>query len=140
MSSELLTVEDVAAALALHRKTVLRFIREGRLRATKVGNQYRVLRSDLNAFTGTAATEKSSTATVTSIVDIDAVDLTLVQRLSSVLMGAVNGGEQPSTPVSLDIAHDPHREHVKVVVIASPADTAMLLRLVEACLDSSRKQ
>ena len=138
MASELLTVDAVAEALALHRKTVLRFIREGRLRATKVGNQYRVLRSDLNAFTGAGEARKSSAATVTSIVDIDAVDIALLQRISTVLMGAVNGHERPATPVSLDIAHDPARQHVKVVIIASPADTSMLLKLIEACLEGAR--
>jgi len=138
LTSELLTVEVVAATLALHRKTVLRFIREGKLRATRVGNQYRVLRSDLNAFTGATEAPRSSTATATCIVDIDAVDIALLQRVSIVLMGAVNRGEQPATPVSLDIAHDPLRQHAKVVVIASPADTSMLLKLIEACLDGAQ--
>lgn len=138
MAGELLTVDVVSEILALHRKTVLRFIREGRLRATKVGNQYRVLRSDLNAFTGAAETPKWNVARVTSIIDIDDVDIALVQRVSSILMGAVNGGERPATPISLDIGHDPLRQRAKVVIVASPADTSMLLMLAEGCLDSAK--
>jgi excisionase family DNA binding protein len=138
LASELLTVDLVAEALTVHRKTVLRFIREGRLRGTKVGNQYRVLRSDLNAFAGAPEAPRSTTARVTSIIDIDDIDIAFLQRVSTVLMGAVNGSERPATPVSLDVAHDPLRQRVKVVVVASPGDTSMLLKLVEACLDSAR--
>jgi excisionase family DNA binding protein len=52
MSEELYTVEMAAERLKLHPKTVLRFIRDGRLRATRIGKSYRILRSDLDAFGG----------------------------------------------------------------------------------------
>ena len=51
MSSELITAEAAATRLGLHVKTVLRFIREGRLKAHRVGRQYRILKGDLDAFT-----------------------------------------------------------------------------------------
>jgi len=134
MSTEFLTVEAAAEALRLHPKTVLRFIREGRLRATRVGKQYRLLRSDLNAFAGAGRSSAARAARVTCVVDIEAVDLALVQRLTSLLMGA---SQAPAdSPISLNVAHDPARGSAKVIVMASPADAAMLLRLVEAFLES----
>lgn len=132
MSGELLTVDAAAKLLQLHPKTVLRFIRQGRLRASKVGKQYRVLRSDLNAFAGAGGPPDASEAKATSIVDIEDVDAALLQRLSAVLLGASQGSRQ--APVSLDIVHDPARHSVKVIVIAAPADAAVLLSLVDACL------
>ncbi|MGW4164133.1 helix-turn-helix domain-containing protein, partial [Streptomyces sp. NPDC004788] len=49
---ELYTVEQVADLLGLHVKTVRGYVRDGRLRATRVGRQYRITRADLEEFTG----------------------------------------------------------------------------------------
>ncbi|MDQ7819710.1 MAG: helix-turn-helix domain-containing protein [Armatimonadota bacterium] len=47
---DLMTVEQVAAYLQVHRMTVYRYIRSGRLPAARVGRVYRVRRADLEAF------------------------------------------------------------------------------------------
>jgi excisionase family DNA binding protein len=135
VSSDFLTVDAAANIVQLHPKTLLRHIRAGRLRATKLGKQYRVLRSDLSAFAGINKARSASEARATSIVDIDEVDTVLLQRLTAVLLGASQGKSPSGTPISLDIAHDPTRGSVKVVVIASPDDVAMLLKLIAACLE-----
>lgn len=136
MTTEFLTVEAAAHLLQLHPKTVLRFIREGRLRATKVGKQYRVMRSDLNTFAGSNSPNDGRNARATSIVDIPYVDPAFLQRLSAVLLGAPKGKERSGSSISIDIAHDPEHRSVKVILIASPADAAMLLNLISACLEA----
>src|SRR5258705_2793741 len=52
MSEEVYTVEQFAERLKLHPKTVLRFIKDGRLRAVKVGKSWRILRTEMEAMTG----------------------------------------------------------------------------------------
>lgn len=52
MSSDLLSVDQVAQILGLHSRTVRRFIQEARLKAKKVGKEWRVLRTDLDVLTG----------------------------------------------------------------------------------------
>jgi chromosome partitioning protein len=47
-----LTTEQVATKLHLHQNTVIRYIREGKLSASKVGNAYRIKESVLAAFVG----------------------------------------------------------------------------------------
>jgi excisionase family DNA binding protein len=49
-SHELLTAEDVRAYLRVNARTVYRLIRSGELPAARVGRQWRVSRSDLDAF------------------------------------------------------------------------------------------
>ena len=51
---ELLSVFDVAQRLNLHVKTVRGYVREGRLKAVRIGKQYRIAREDLEALTGAA--------------------------------------------------------------------------------------
>ena len=52
MSQELYSVEQVADLLNLHVRTVRNYVREGRLKAVRIGKQYRIAREDLEAMTG----------------------------------------------------------------------------------------
>lgn len=47
---DLMTVAQVAAYLQLNKLTVHRYIREGRLTASKIGKAYRVRKADVDAF------------------------------------------------------------------------------------------
>lgn len=139
MTEELYTVDAVAARLQVHKKTVLRFIRERRLRATKIGKQYRILRSDLDAFAGVDAVQDVPAARVTTIVDIADVDQDLLRCLTSTMLGAGAAKEQHAKDLSIDVAHDPVRRTVKIIAIGSPSDVGALLPLVDACLEGVRR-
>ena len=56
MNDQILTVDQAAALLNLHPKTVRQYIRAGQLKARKVGKQWRILQQDLDAFTGSTDT------------------------------------------------------------------------------------
>ncbi|RDV05567.1 DNA-binding protein [Undibacter mobilis] len=136
MARDLLTVDAAAERLKLHVKTVLRFIHDGRLRATKIGKQYRILRSDLDAFAGAGSAPKTSGTRVTAVIDVPDVDQELLRRLTSVVLGAATSSEQHPDALSIDIAHDPIRRAVKVIVVGTPSDVSGLLRLVDACVEA----
>ena len=136
MSEEVYTVEQFAERLKLHPKTVLRFIRDGRLRAVKVGKGYRILRSDLDAMTGVVRGEAPSAARVTSIVDIAEVGAELAQRLARQLPAMRMGQTTPADPMSLDIAYDPALRRLKVVIVGSPGDTAAMLKMVQVLAEA----
>jgi excisionase family DNA binding protein len=131
MSEEVYTVEQFAERLKLHPKTVLRFIREGRLRAVKLGRSYRILRSDFDAFAGVVPRERPARARVTAIVDLPGMSPEAAQRLARVLPSARMGQTAHPDPMSIDVVHDPDRDHVKVVLIGAPGDVASMLRMVE---------
>ncbi|WP_309606184.1 helix-turn-helix domain-containing protein [Phenylobacterium sp.] len=131
MSEEVYTVEQFAERLKLHPKTVLRFIREGRVRAVKVGKSWRILRSDLEAMTGVVLGRRASAARVTSIVDLPDTSPERAQHLARLLPSLRMGQTQPADPMSLDIAYDPPRRHLKVVIVGSPADTATMLKMLD---------
>jgi excisionase family DNA binding protein len=50
MEEMILTVEQVAQILQVHPFTVLKFIKQGRLKAAKLGRVYRIKRSDVDSF------------------------------------------------------------------------------------------
>lgn len=129
------TVEDTAGRLRIHPKTVLRFIREGKLRATRVGRAYRILDADLAAFTQTTpAAPVPRTVRVTSIVDIPDASQSLHQYLSRSLQALVSSRASYVAPVRIDVTFDPATSQVKIIVAATPADTAALMSSLDALL------
>ena len=47
---ELLTTEDIAQYLGYHIETIRLYIREGKLKAIRIGREYRVRREDFEEF------------------------------------------------------------------------------------------
>jgi excisionase family DNA binding protein len=135
MSEEVYTVEQFAEWLKLHPKTVLRFIREGRVRAVKVGKSYRILRSEMEAMTGIVRGAAPSAVRVTSIVDMPDVAPEAAQRLARLLPAARMAQEAHPDPMNIDVVYDPDRRQVKVLIVGSPGDTAAMLKMVEALAD-----
>ena len=131
MSEEVYTVEQFAERLKLHPKTVLKFIRDGRVRAVKVGKSYRILRSDLEAMTGVALGANRAAARVTSIVDMADVAPEKAQHVARVLPSLRMGQTTPADPMRLDVIYDPATRGLKVVIVGSPADTASMLKMIE---------
>ena len=97
MTSELCTVDFAAERLKLHPKTILRFIHEGRLKATRIGKAYRILRSDIEALAGQPATPErfgdrpAEDARMTCIVDVPGVGPELAQKWARTLPAVLQG-------------------------------------------------
>src|ERR1700684_1589953 len=92
MSQELYSVEQVAERLGLHVKTVRNYVHEGRLKAVRIGKQYRIAREDLEAMTGRPASSferepgrRQRHIEVSSIVEIDAISQEMAIRLINAL-------------------------------------------------------
>src|SRR5262245_2030773 len=136
MSEELYTVEQTAERLKLHAKTVLRAIREGRLRATRVGKSYRILRSDLEAFAGlpTRVVYAGGDPWITSIVDIPHVWPELAQKWARTVTSALNARAPGGPGLRADVIYEPERLHLKIIVVGPPGDVVNLMTLIRAWL------
>jgi len=140
MSEQLHTVQQAAARLKLHPKTVLRLIHEGRLRAARIGKSYRIQESDLGAFAGVAAgaRPKPVGARVTCVAEIDDLSIEQASRIANVLSAAMISNEARPEPVRMTTAYEPEARRLKAVLFASPADAAAWLRLLEVQLEHVR--
>jgi excisionase family DNA binding protein len=139
MSGELYTVEQAAEALQLHAKTVLRMIREGRLKAAKIGKSYRIQKSDIDAFAGVVRAEaRQSPDRVTVIADYGDLSPDVAMKLANVMGAMLNNREAPAEPRRVDTAYDPHLRRMKVVIAGSPADAIALLQMASTVLESWR--
>ncbi|MEH1102175.1 helix-turn-helix domain-containing protein [Micromonospora sp. CPCC 205561] len=138
MNDDMLSVEQVAERLGLHVRTVRGYIRGGRLRAVRIGKQYRIARADLDALTGRdapARPARGAAAEVSSIVQIDGVDRAAADRLGTLVLAAANTGVRPSHPLRVQTVHDQERNRMKIVILGGASATAELLHLLGAVLD-----
>ena len=137
MAAELCTVDFAADRLKLHPKTVRRFIREGRLRATRVGKSYRIVRADLETFAGVPAPVETTadSAWATCIVDIPGVGAELARKWARMVPAALNARLGLDSPTRADVVYEPERAHLKIVFVGAPGDTAKMLGLIRLWLD-----
>jgi excisionase family DNA binding protein len=138
----LYSLEDVASRLGLNVRTVRGYVRSGRLKAVKIGKQYRVTRESLEALTGNTDSFRSPPAQsrqrkvdVSSVIEISAASPELASRLSTLLIGAAGSNRAADAPLRVETIHDPVRGSIKVVVIGDLSATADLFRLVQGVLE-----
>jgi excisionase family DNA binding protein len=138
----LYSLEDVASRLGLNVRTVRGYVRSGRLKAVRIGKQYRVSRDSLEALTGNTDSFRSPPAQsrrrkvdVSSVIEISAASPELASRLSTLLIGAAGSNRAADAPLRVETIHDPVRGTVKVVVIGDLSATADLFRLVQVVLE-----
>jgi len=133
VAQELYSVEQVADRLGLHVRTIRNYVRAGRLKAVRIGKQYRISREDLEAFTGTSAAAAHAESgprhvEVSSIVQVDAIDRAGVDRITTHVMASLNQGGIGHLRV--EAAYDEDRATLKLIVLGEPEASADLLRLI----------
>jgi excisionase family DNA binding protein len=142
MADDVLSIEQVAERLGLHVRTVRRYVREGRLKAVRIGKQYRVARAALAELTGSHVSAASGGPhagrhiEVSSILQVDGIDAGAANRVTTGLLSAVNGRSDPADPLRIDTIYDPSRARLKVILTGSVDRTVPLLKFVRAYLET----
>lgn len=136
MTRQLYSVEQVAELLDLHVRTVRGYVRDGRLKATRIGKQYRIAAEDLEAFTGrplpaVEPVRRTRHVEVWSVVEIDAISPEAADRVTNMMMAAAKGADD-GQPLRIDSVYDRERGRLKVIVLASMDNTLGMLKIVRA--------
>ena len=136
MEQELYSVEQVAERLGLHVRTVRHYVREGRLKAVRIGKQYRIAREDLEALTGLPAAAldpepvpRHRYVEASTIVEIDAISPESANRITNGLLAVANG-------LRVESIYNETRAHLKVIITGSVASTVGMLQLLNAYLEN----
>ncbi len=140
-SQDLLSVFEIAKRLQLHVKTVRHYVRDGRLKAVRIGKQYRIARADLEAFTGlplpltdSERAKRQRHIGVSCVVEIDAISPESAGQLGSALKAFAHRSEGGEDQVRVEAIYDPHIGQLKLMLFGGAAGTGSVLMLIPAIL------
>lgn len=139
----LYSVEQVADRLGLHVRTVRNYVRDGRLKAVRIGKQYRIAHEDLEAFTGRPVTARPPETAgrvrhveVSSIVEIDAISAEAANRVANLVMGATANRSHGDERLRIETVYDEERARMKIIVLGGLGDSARLLELINVAVET----
>lgn len=108
MKKEYYTVEEIATLLHIHPKTIQRYIREGKLKATKIGKSWRVTGHELSSFTegnryrtGSEHTIPAISVVASSVVDVSVPSKEIAMHIMNTLTASMNAKPLEYGPSSL---------------------------------------
>jgi excisionase family DNA binding protein len=141
-SQELLSVFDIAKRLKLHVKTVRGYVRDGRLKAVRIGKQYRISRADLETFTGMPLpltdgerAKRRREVGVSSVVRIDAISPEAAGQVESSLLAFAHRDVEGAETLRAEAIYDQEIGQLKVTLFGGLNSTAAALNLITALLE-----
>lgn len=138
MKEKFYTVDGVAELLGMHHKTIRKFITEGKLRANKVGKQWRISGHDLSNFmennnvniskneledekiefstSDKIINKQGDKLTVSTVVDIKDVDIDQYTRISNMLLAVMNNNDPKMKKSTINIKHYKSENNLKIML------------------------
>jgi len=140
--SEFFSAEQVANQLGLHVRTVRSYVRDGRLKAVRIGKQYRIAREDLEAFAGLPAAAlapvpvvRQRHVEVSSVVEIDAIAAEAANRITRGVMATASGRPDDGVRLRIDATYDETRARLKFIITGGLSTTAQFLGFINLYLE-----
>jgi excisionase family DNA binding protein len=138
--SRMYSLDQVAERLGLHVRTVRAYVRTGRMKAIRIGKQYRVTREELEAIVGASnlpeAVSRRRRAEASSVVQMDAVTENMALRVADHLRSVVKRPRDDDSALRVETIYDVGHAHLKVIVIGSLSAAANIFALLGAILDA----
>ena len=138
--SRMYSLDQVAERLGLHVRTVRAYVRTGRMKAIRIGKQYRVAREELEAIVGASnlpeAVSRRRRAEASSVVQMDAVTENMALRVADHLRSVVKTPRDDDSALRVETIYDVGHAHLKVIVIGSLSAAANIFALLGAILDA----
>lgn len=160
MEEKFYTIDQIAEKLGMHHKTIRKFITEGKLRANKVGKQWRISGHDLSIFMENNNVSTSSRGeiengkiefstsevhnksrfnkiNVSTVVDINEVDMDEYMRVSNTLIAIMNSKDSKMGNSTINIKHYPKERNLKVMLWGDAEFTKEMLDLISMLTQSN---
>jgi excisionase family DNA binding protein len=141
-AASLLSVEQVAEILTLNVRTVRNYVRSGRLKATRIGKQYRIGLADLETFTGRPVESHDprtpapgGRVEISSVINVEGVTSELASRIANTLMATANMLRSFERSVAVSTTYDVQLDRMRVLLAADLATTRDFLGLISAVLE-----
>ena len=160
MEEKFYTIDQIAEILGMHHKTIRKFITEGKLRANKVGKQWRISGHDLSLFmednnvnvrnknksesesiefstNNIDIDNKVSKISISTVIDIDEVDMDEYRRISNMLLAVMNTKDSKMSNSTINMNHYKEDRNLKVMLWGDVEFTKEMLDFISTLTDSS---
>jgi len=141
MKETYFTVEQIAQMLQMHPKTVQRYIREGKLRAVKVGKGWRVSGHDLSVFTESVPAQngETPTAVVSCVADIYAASQADAIRITNTLAAGLTGKPAHLGRSSMQTQYIPEEQKLRITLYGGARIVAIMLDAIAMLTEESEE-
>lgn len=131
MNESYYSVDKIAVMLGMHAKTVQRYIREGKLKARKVGKSWRVTGHDLSVFTeGEVKDRPQANVTVSAVIDVADCGREDYERIDTMLCAILASKGQETVRSSFSVQYMPEEDRLRVMIWGSSELVEMILGTV----------
>jgi len=147
MEQKLYSVEEIARFLDLHPKTVRRFIREGKIKARKIGRAWRIQQDDLREYAhGELAYNREESGfspdtglqeriSVSAVIEIHEGSREEASRISNSLIAMLNCKDPSWGKSRYDFIYNPETKKARFILYGSPRFLRDVLKAFEAFAD-----
>lgn len=147
MTNEYYTVEQISNMLNIHPKTIQRYIREGKLRATKIGKGWRITGHDLSTFTESNSYETPAsgnqpprTITVSSVIDIITDGKESAIRIMNTLTACLNAKPSEYGQSSMQSQYIERENMVRVTLWGEIRFMAIMMDTIAALTEQNKEE
>ncbi|MCC0648168.1 helix-turn-helix domain-containing protein [Clostridioides sp. ZZV15-6598] len=132
MEEKFYTIDQVANILGMHHKTIRKFIKDGKLKANKVGKQWRVSQEDLNSFMDVKSKNEDKgiefrlnasknlvsipKVNVSTVVEINNISNNEYSRLSNLLLALTNNPALISGGATINLKYTENENRLRVML------------------------
>jgi excisionase family DNA binding protein len=147
MEKHLYSIEKVADLLGMQKKTIMRYIKEGKLNANKVGGRWRIHGNDLTSFVGTKG-DSDATLTcnqkpkaditpepwVSAVVHVGNKEREEFIRISNTLIAIKSGGDDRDGRCRIDAIYFEEELKIQILIWGTLDFTGKILKIMEELL------
>lgn len=160
MEEKFYTIDQIAEILGMHHKTIRRFITEGKLRANKIGKQWRISGHDLSIFmennninirnkneiadekiefstNDTNIKDSKSKMKISTVVDINEIDMEEHRRISNTLLAVMNSKDSKLSNSTINIQHYQKDKNLKIMLWGDIEFTKEMLDFISTLTDNN---
>ena len=132
MEEKIYSVDEIATILDLHPKTVRRFVREGKLKARKIGRAWKISQEQFKEYAhGELKQEKTrepvvnyqdmeKRITVSAVIEITGQDPEEATRISNSLLAMLNSKDPEWGKARYDFIYDPETGKTRYILYGTP--------------------
>ena len=147
MDKDYYTVDQIANILNMHPKTVQRYIREGKLHATKIGKSWRVTGHDLSTFVENDSSEnpvfgkKSDRSIVaSSVIDINVIGKEDAIRIMNTLTASLNSKPSEFGQTSMQSQYIERENMVRITLWGGIRFMAIMMDTIAALTEQNDEE